>query len=102
MSLDAAFSGMIDTIYRMDGHAATYDPRDGITQSVSVLRTLALALSGFETSPARAEHVFHIRRSEVAQPARGDVLTIGEECWTVADVEPVDGNRWEWRLVVRS
>lgn len=101
MSMGAAFVAAIDACYRVHGEPATYAPRDAVSISVTVIHDLEPSPSGgLESGALQTDVVLTVRVSEVADPKRGDKVTLEDgSCHEVRDREPV--NRLEWRLFVR-
>lgn len=101
MSMADVFANAIDAAYAANGEAATYVPRAGASMAVTVVHGMQTAAPlGFESGATQTDNLLRVRVSEVAEPARGDTLTLADaSCVEVRDAERL--NRWEWGLVLR-
>ena len=54
------------------------------------------------TSAAEDVVTFFIRKSEICEPKRGDILKVGVEKYTVKRAEPDDSLELEWLVHVRA
>ena len=95
------FNQAIDTLFT-DANMAVdgdYTKNDGEVISVRVVMSREEEGAGlFSTGAVIGSLVAEIRTSELQGAAEGDVLTIGDDSYTVASVERRDSGRYIWSL----
>jgi len=98
MTWSTAAARAVNAGFRTFGRSATYTPAGGDPIAVTVIvKTPEGDLSGIGLGARRIGRVADVRSSEVASPAEGDTLTIGEESFIVRGAAP-DAERLAWSL----
>lgn len=88
----------VDAGFRTFGVAGAYTSSGGSAVDVTVImKTPEGNLSGFDTGAWRPGRVADVRASEVASPAEGDALAVGDESFTVRGAR-ADAERLVWTL----
>lgn len=87
-----------DPCFTAFGESATYTPAGGAAQSVTVIRDrgvdLAPGVYGSNVSELRT--VLHIRKTDVAAPARGDACVVDGTTYTLEAPIEDDGYIAKW------
>ena len=99
MSLAAAFSSAIDTLYAMFGVSASYETQREAASTVTIVITEDLSQWGADITVANDYHGITVRRSDVTdKPRRGDTFTVDSTVYCVEQVlrQP---NEFEWRTL---
>lgn len=91
----------VDTAYAKLGESASYEPRDALAFPVRVIhREVPNDDQGFSGGARQTVVTIRVRKREVADPRRGDLLTtVDGVCLSVQDSRPY--SRWEWELDVK-
>lgn len=91
-------AGAVDAGFRTFGVAGTYTPSGGSIILVTVImKTPEGNLSGFDTGAWRPGRIADVRAAEVASPAEGDALDVGDESFTVRGAR-AGAERLVWTL----
>lgn len=100
MSFDAIATRATQAAYAKLGERVTYEPRDGAPRPITVVRNIRpSAVDGFQTGARQTETVIRVMTADVAEPKRGDTLTVADgACFEVRDADAI--SRWEWELIV--
>lgn len=90
--------------YRVFGQSAVYVTAGGSTSLVTVIgqRESDVVPDGTFSTAVEEQLVFQVRQSEVAQPGRGDALTVAGLDYLVQRYEVADVLGKEWALSVRA
>lgn len=81
------------------GVEATYAPVSGTSITIETIFSHGDDLEDAQWRAAlQASAKALVRESDVSEPANGDVLTVGEETWTVAIRKGPTGGLWELTL----
>lgn len=95
------FAQAINTIFSdpILSKVATYTPVDGSPVEVRVVKSSPKQqeASMFQTHLSVTPYLYDVRVVEIAAPRDGDVLTVGEETFTVRSYEK-DEEQLVWRL----
>lgn len=102
MSFGGAFDAAADIVYQIFGEPAIYEAPGGAPVTVTVIRSTLGEVMGegfLRTGVDWDATVLEVRETEIGLAVKGAKVTMGDECFSVVDVERV--NNWEWRLAVR-
>ena len=100
-----AFAAAIDAIFadpNVAADAVYTTVTDGEVLSVRVIRKSPDVLQGFGGAQFQAEsNMFDLRKSEIAQPLKGDTFAIGTARYVVQSEPMLDRLQLVWTLDVR-
>lgn len=100
-----AFTAAIDAIFadpNVAADAVWESPKWSGSPQVRVIRKSPDVLQGFGAAQFHAQsNMFDVRRSDVAEPTKGDVLAIGTERFVVQSEPVLDRLQLVWTLDVR-
>ena len=99
-----AFAGAVDATFAAFGIDATWTPAGGAPVGVRVIARRPDTIFGFGETRIHAETAtFEVRASDVANPHRGDQLTVAGDIFVIqGEPERRDPDRLVWSLDVRQ
>jgi hypothetical protein len=97
------FQGAVDATFAAFGIEVLYTPAGGEPASVRVIARRPDTIVGFGETRIHAETTtFEVRASDVANPHRGDQLTVAGDIFVIqGEPERHDPDRLVWTLDVR-
>ncbi len=91
---------VLDGSFAIFGISATYTPDGGEASSITVIRSQEDEISNFGDTRIQSENrgLFEVRKSELAVPAKGGIVTVDGVDFTVKSFRTLDEEKLLWLL----